>query len=116
MESLEALLGHLCLGIERELKPQLKGFAGMFIIPYLPQTWVFRSEKEVASLTVDSEGNARVRQGTSANADVTIEGDHAFLVNAFTERRRPNQGHFKATPHTPKGRTAFDLLRSRFGL
>jgi hypothetical protein len=43
---------------------------------FFPQTWVFKTEKEVASLTVEKTGTVSAVSGTAAHPDVTIETGH----------------------------------------
>jgi len=72
----------------------------------------------VASLTVDKNGTVSVAGGAAAHPDVTIETGHDRLVTALTTRSRDAvpPGPLTVTPHTSKGRTAFDYLRGRLGL
>lgn len=104
--------------IEAELKPRLSGFFGGTVRAYLPQTWEFRTEEGTHSLVVDREGRASVQRGAAADPDVTVEISHDGLRAALTTRSKQavGPGKVKVTPHTPKGKTAFDLLRSRLGL
>lgn len=112
------LLTSVSQSVETELQPRLKGFFGGMLRAYLPQAWVFRTEQDVASLLVDRDGHASVLGTAAPNPDVTIEIGHARLQAALTTRssRKLPTGPMKVTPHTPKGRTAFDYLRSRLGL
>ena len=86
---------------------------------YLPQTWVFRTESEVASLSVDEQGSVRVFAGARTPADVTIEVAHDRLVRALTRSSAPSaagEAPVGVTTHTAKGRAAYGLLRDRLGL
>ncbi len=118
MTSLVPLLESVARDIQPQLKSQLGGFFGGMVRAYLPQTWVFRTEREVASLSVDKNGGATVAKGAAANPDVTIEIPHDRLVIALETRSREKvpPGPLTVTPHTSKGKTAFDYLRSRVGL
>ncbi|MGA8710023.1 MAG: hypothetical protein WB786_02195 [Thermoplasmata archaeon] len=118
MTSLVSLLESVAHDVQPQVQSQLGGFFGGMVRAYLPQTWVFRTEKEVASLTVSAAGAISVTKGAAANPDVTIETDHERLVTALTTRSRDRvpPGKLIVTPHTSKGKTAFEYLRSRLGL
>jgi len=111
-------LAKLGASVEAELKPRLSGLFGGFVRAYLPQTWVFRTEQDVATLRVDAHGHATAAPSALPSPDVTVELPHAELVAALAARgRRPlSPGSAKVTAHTAKGRAAFDYLRSRLGL
>ncbi|MFI5038280.1 MAG: hypothetical protein ACHP93_07355, partial [Solirubrobacterales bacterium] len=104
--------------IELRLKPQLTGLAGMMIKPYLPQSWVFETESETVSLVVDAQGNVSAVRGAASRPDVTIATSHARLEAALRTRDASQvpPGPLTVTPHTGKGRTAFEFLRPRLGL
>jgi len=112
----------LLRGVGREAEPQIQqqlhGFFGGMIRHYLPQTWVFRTERETASFHVDAAGKVSVNPGAVEPADVTIEVGDERLRTALTTRRRDANvpGSLKVIPHTAKGRAAFDYLRGRLGL
>jgi len=116
--TLLSLLDTVAREVEPEVKGQLGGLFGGFVRAYLPQTWVFRTEREVASLTVDRAGAASVAAGAGPNPDVTIETTFELLEKALTKRSRSGlpPGKLAVTPHTSKGKTAFDYLRGRVGL
>jgi len=116
--SLVSLLQSVGKDVQPQVQSQLGGFFGGMVRAYLPQTWEFRTEKEVASLSVDRAGVVSVAPGTAAKPDVTIEVGHDRLVTALTSRSRDAvaPGELKVTPHTSKGKTAFDYLRGRLGL
>ncbi|MCI4317171.1 MAG: hypothetical protein L3J96_01410 [Thermoplasmata archaeon] len=118
MSCLVGLLQAAGSDLEPRLKGQMGGFAGGIVRMYLPQTWVFRTEEEVATLGVDRTGSFRAIAGAGEKPDVTIETTHARLSAALRTRQRDKvpPGPFKATPHTEKGRTAFEFLRGRLGL
>ena len=118
MASLVPLLESVAHDVQPQVQSQLGGFFGGMVRAYLPQTWVFRTEKEVASLTVSPDGVVSVAKGAAAKPDVTIEVGHDRLIAALTTRSREKvpPGDLKVTPHTSKGKTAFDYLRSRLGL
>jgi hypothetical protein len=118
MTSLVPLLESVARDIQPQVKSQLGGFFGGMVRAYLPQTWVFRTEREVASLSVGQDGEVTVATGAAANPDVTIEVPHDRLVTALKTRSREKvpPGPITVTPHTSKGKTAFEYLRSRVGL
>ncbi|MFY9717083.1 MAG: hypothetical protein WAK40_04020 [Thermoplasmata archaeon] len=117
MLTVEELLGPVAASAQKEVQSRLHGFFGGMLRQFLPQVWVFRTEQGVASLCVAADGVATVTPGAVAPADVTIEVGHERLRTALTTRGKTiAPGPFSATPHTAKGRTAFDYLRSRLGL
>ena len=118
MAGLRAALEKAARSIEPQVRSQLGGFFGGMVRAYLPQTWVFRTEQETASLTVDRAGAVTVADGAAANPDVTIETVHDRLVAALETRSRAKVplGALTVTAHTSKGKTAFDYLRGRLGL
>ncbi|MGD1099758.1 MAG: hypothetical protein ABR888_05390 [Thermoplasmata archaeon] len=118
MASLVSLLESIVPEIQPQVQAQLGGFFGGMVRAYLPQTWVFRTEKEVASLTVDTKGAVSVASGAAARPDVTIEIAYALLETSLRTRSRAPvpAGHLTVTPHTSKGKTAFEFLRGRLGL
>jgi hypothetical protein len=109
----------LCPEIESELKPRLRGLTGLIISRYLPQTWVFATEREVASIVVDYQGNAVAYDGGLPNPDVSIRTDHLRLMvalNTRDARQVPPGAPPEVNYSTKKGRDAFQFLRGRFGL
>jgi len=103
---------------EPELKRRLQGMLGGIFRAYLPQAWVFRTEAETATLEVDRDGRVTVEEGEPKPPDVTVEVPLRRLASALRAAGRETipPGELKVTPHTAKGRTAFDYLRSRLGL
>jgi hypothetical protein len=118
MSRLETLAGEVAQDVERRLAEQMKGFAAAIIRSYLPQQWVFVTEKGTVSLSVSKDGKVRATNGPVASPDVTIEIGHDRLVAAFATRDRSKvpPGPMGVSAHTAKGRTAFDFLRGRLGL
>lgn len=112
------LLRGVAADAEREVRARLTGFFGGIVRSYLPQVWVFTTEEGTASLRVAADGRVTVTPGAAATADVTIEVGHARLRAALTtrDRSRVPPGPLTVTPHTAKGRAAFDYLRGRIGL
>jgi hypothetical protein len=110
-------LGKAAPSLEAEVKTRLGGFLGGIVRSYLPQIWVFRTEQDAATLAVDANGHVTVTPTAAPSPDVTIELRHGELASILASKgKAAPAGPVKATPHTPKGRTAFDYLRSRFGL
>lgn len=118
MTSIEELLRATAAQVEPEVQKQLKGFLGAIVRNYLPQDWVFRTEQEVVTLRVDVTGHASVETGASARPDVTVKIPHDRLAIALKTRDRAKvpPGPIDVTPHTAKGKAAFDYLRARIGL
>lgn len=118
MSCLPELLTQAARRFEPELQSRLNGLFGGIIGSYLPQTWVFRTDDGTASLLVDRAGRVTVEAGEAPHPDVTVEIPHDRLAAALRNRDRGSvpPGSLTATPHTSKGKTAFDYLRSRLGL
>jgi hypothetical protein len=118
MSCVEELLRSVAKDAEPQVQQQLRGLFGGMLRHYLPQTWVFRTEDGVASLYVDPAGQFSVSSGARDPADVTVEVGHERLKVALTTRRRDAvpSGPLTVTPHTAKGKTAFEYLRGRLGL
>lgn len=112
------LLSTIRQSVQDEVQPRLRGFLGGMFRAYLPQTWVFRTEQGVASLVVDPDGRVSVLDAAATAPDVTVEVGHERLRVALTTRGRGGlpPGPLTVTPHTTKGRTAFDYVRPRLGL
>jgi hypothetical protein len=118
VSSLVELLASIAPDLEQRVKAQLTGFTAMFVRPYLPQRWVFVTESETASLIVDTSGAVSAVAGVAAPPDVTLTIGLERLRIALTTRRKElvPPGPLEVTPHTKKGETAFQFLRSRLGL
>jgi hypothetical protein len=114
----EDLLRGIAREVENEIRSRLHGFLGGMIRHYLPQTWEFHTEQGTAFLSVDIGGIVTVGAGPAARPDVTIEAGHDRLRAVLTSRRREAApaGPLTVTPHSAKGRAAFDYLRGRLGL
>ena len=89
-----------------------------FIKPYLPQHWVFITEKETVTFMVEKKGDASVADGESETPDVTIKIDHDFLCQALKTREKPDfePSHYDISFQTEKGKTAFGYLKKHLGL
>jgi hypothetical protein len=118
MSDLEELLEKTARSFEGELRARLQGFFGSIVRAYLPQLWEFRTDRGTASLTIDRDGRATVASGALPHPDVTVEVPLDRLRAALTQRNRgaPPPGSLTVTPHTAKGRAAFDYLKGRIGL
>lgn len=118
MSCVTGLLAEAAKGVEAQLKPQLIGFFGGIVRAYLPQRWVFVTEEGSATVGVETTGDIWVRDGAEASPDVTVRASHARLKKALTGRPGtvPSADQIQVTPHTARGRTAFDFARRRFGL
>ena len=120
MAEVEELLAPLAEAAQKEIQSRLRGLLGGMLRHYLPQIWVFRTDRGTASLTVTAEGVAGVTGGALAPADVTIDIGHERLAAALAtlagKGKPPAPGGLKVTTHSAKGRAAFDYLRARIGL
>ncbi len=119
MATTAELLSSVAHDIESEVRRRLEGFLGGILRAYLPQTWVFRTDQDVASLVVDRDGRASVVPGAAPSPDVTVEVGRDRLESALRARSRadpPPPGSVTVTPHTSKGKVAFDYVRPRLGL
>lgn len=119
MSCIEPLLRTFCYDVETRLKPQLRGLFSGIVQGYLPQSWIFETEAETVTFSVDSQGNAQVRQGGSYSPDVSIRWKHDLLASVLRTRNRASiPGGIRPIImfHTPKGRKAFNFLRVRLGL
>jgi len=118
MGDVEAALRSAAEELQPEIQRRLSGFLGGLIRAYLPQAWVFRTEAETVTLRVDATGRVTVAPGPDAKPDVTVEIPWSRLKVALAQRRREAvpPGPLTVTPHTAKGKAAFDYLRGRLGL
>jgi len=104
--------------VERQLVPTMRGFAGAIVRSYLPQRWVFVTERETANLTVDAAGHCTASEGPLEGPDVTVSTTHDRLRAALLSRdpARVPPGPMEVTAHSAKGRAAVALLRRRLGV
>lgn len=119
MSCLKELFEPICQEVEKELKKVMKGLlTGPIIKGYLPQDWVFITEHETITFSVDKKGNAITTEGASQAPDVSISIDHDYLAAALKDRKKPDFDYkkFEVKFHTGKGETAFNYLRKRLGL
>jgi len=119
MTELSEMFQPVCEEVRKELRKVLSGiFTGQIVKDYLPQNWVFETEDETVTFSVDKKGNASVLQGGSEMPDVTIHIDREYLAAALKDRKKPDfeYKNFEVKFHTGKGETAFGYLRKRLGL
>lgn len=118
MAELTELFRPICAEVQAKLQGALKGFVGSFVRGYLPQAWVFRTEKEFVTFSVGRDGNASVAEGDTSAPDVVITVDHAYLCEALRTRKKPEAecATFEVKFCTGKGETAFQYVRGQIGL
>jgi hypothetical protein len=118
MTCLVPLFEPICQQLEGQLKPYLAGLTGPLVRGYLPQRWVFITEKETVTLGVDPNGHAWIKPGPTDGPDVTIETSHLRLSRTLETRDRSQipPGPYTRTAHTSKGQVAYQLLARRLGL
>ena len=80
-----------------------------------PQKWIFRTERGSLTVTVNTTGQARVREGEAAKPDVVIEGSHD-LLSSLLQSKSTNYGVPKVEAFTKKGRFGYGIIRGRIGL
>jgi len=119
MGRVEDLLAGFCVDAERELKPKLQGFTGLFLRGFLPQVWVFETESESVTVLADTNGNVSIRQGDGFQRDLTIRWRHDLLCKVLETKTKdcvPSGEKPTVVRHTDKGGAAFNYLRGRLGL
>ena len=113
MGCVQELLGSLCTEVEGKVAPWL-----IFIRSYLPQSWVFKTEKEVVTFSVGKDGKASVVSDALSEPDVIIDWKHDLLCQVLRTRDK------KAVPSgekpdikilTKKGEAAYRFLRQTLG-
>ena len=116
MNRAATLLQQIGQEVQPEVQKQLAGLFGGFVRTYLPQAWVFETNHGTATLLVDAKGVVSVEEGAVERPDVTLKVPYEPLVHALKTKSKMSPDAVTVTPHTAKGRTAFDYLRGRFGL
>ena len=116
MVCLEPLLVPRVRQGEVQLKNALGGLLGGLLRSYLPQTWSIVTEHEALTIQADAQGNIRIMKEAMGKGDGEIRIPHDLLANGIRTGARPPAGSYQVTYFTPKGRTAFEYLRSPFGL
>jgi len=89
---------------------------GGIVRAYLPQTWTIITEQEVVTIHTDQQGNIQVLQGVAPSRDGDIEIHHDLLADGIQNGISPPPGSYHVKFDTEKGKTAFDQLKSSFGL
>lgn len=107
--------------IQMVLTGALSGPMGPMVRSYLPQVWVFETDRGTVTLAADAGGRITSFAGGMQQRDVTVRVPYDRLVAAFQSsggRRGPPASGAppQVTYHTEKGNTAFGFLRSEFGL
>jgi|YelNatPaOPRAMG01_1025707.scaffolds.fasta_scaffold05150_11 hypothetical protein len=113
MGCVQELLGNLCGEVEGKVAPWL-----IFIRSYLPQSWVFKTEKEVATFSVSKDGKASVTPTIASEADVIIDWKHDLLCKVLRTRDKkvvPDGEKPDIKILTRKGDAAYRFLRQTFG-
>jgi hypothetical protein len=119
MNRVHKLLSDLCEDLEKQVKPNLRGAIGNLVHDYLPQVWVFETERGACTLFLDTKGYARVFPGVDRDRDVTITWRHDYLETVLSLRNRdtiPSGEYPNVFVHTDKGRAAFNYLKKEIGL
>lgn len=102
---------------ETRLKQALGGFLiGGIVRSYLPQTWTIITEQETLTIHADNQGNIRVLKGIAPKRDGDIKIGHDILATGMQTGRSPPPGSYRVDFYTQKGKTAFNQLKSSFGL
>lgn len=113
MGCIQELLGGLCAEVEGKIAPWL-----IFIRSYLPQSWVFRTEKEVVTFSVSKDGKASVASNAFSEPDVIIDWKHELLCQVLKTRDKkvvPAGERPDIKILTKKGDAAYRFLRQTFG-
>jgi hypothetical protein len=116
--TLVELLSPIAPRVEAEIKPRLQGFLGGFIRAYLPQQWVFQTEKGEATVRIGPDGDVSVEEGAVSTPDVTVQAPHRRIEAILERGERPARPvpDVHVTAHTARGRAALDQVRGRFGV
>lgn len=99
--------------VEGKIAPWL-----IFIRGYLPQSWVFKTEKEVATLSVSKDGKASVISSAPSDPDVIIDWKQDLLCMVLRTRDKkvvPAGERPDIKILTKKGDAAYRFLRQTFG-
>ena len=114
MADVTALLAPLAPRIEAELRPRLAGAFGGMLREFLPQVWVFRTERGVASLTVGRDGAVAVVPSAAEPADVTVEVGHDRLASALATRGQTVADRRRTAVPFHNADVCMDVDRARF--
>ncbi|MEM2839017.1 MAG: hypothetical protein QXE18_02855 [Thermoplasmata archaeon] len=113
MGCVQELLGVICREVEGRVAPWL-----IFIRSYLPQSWVFRTEKEVVTFSLNKDGKASVIPAATDEADVIVDWKHDLLCHVLRTRDKksvPAGEKPEIRILTKKGDAAYRFLRQTFG-
>ncbi|HJX04420.1 MAG TPA: hypothetical protein VJ489_01230 [Thermoplasmata archaeon] len=119
MDSIADILTSICPEFEKQLKPYLHGIRGSLVQAYLPQTWVFETERETVAISVNPLGKASVSVDRPNTRDVTIRWKHYLLATVLRTRGIVDVPHDERPIvifHSHKGGIGFGFLRKRFGI
>lgn len=116
MSTLTGLFQAFCQEMMRRLKSEVgRSSTGGYMAKYLPQTWVFETEKEVFTLFIYNETNVTFSGTESRDPDVWIYTTGVTLSNALQSNAKPKwQWHVMF--NTKKGEAAYTYMRGKFGL
>ena len=118
MSETAAIVSKIVPEIENRLIPALNGLFGGLVRGYLPQAWVFATEKGTATLQVNTSGNASVWDGAASNPDVYVSTTAQALDRALTYHDQAGlpPGALSVRAITGKGQAALNYLRKSLGL
>ena len=117
MSCIEGLVRERAAEGEARLKQALGAFfIGGIVRGYLPQTWTILTERESITIHADAQGNIGVGAGIAPTRDGDIKIGHDLLADGIQNGRSPPPGSYQVAFYTQKGRTAFNQLKSSFGL
>ncbi|MDE1821512.1 MAG: hypothetical protein KGJ23_12845 [Euryarchaeota archaeon] len=105
--------------LQAELNAVISGPMAPMVRSYLPQTWVFETDRGPLTLAADSVGRVSSFAGSVQERDVTIRIRYDRLVSALQTRdarRIPPAEAPQVAFHSQKGNVAFSFLRNQFGL
>jgi hypothetical protein len=101
---------------EARLKQALKGLFGGIVRKYLPQTWTIVTDQENVTIRADTQGSIHVSNEVAPSRDGDIEIRHDLLADGIKNGRSPPPGSYQVKFYTAKGKTAFNQVKSSFGL
>jgi hypothetical protein len=116
-------LGDALRSAARALESRLRAHDGALLhdglSEFLPQSWRFTTQSEVAVLRIAPDGRVSVVDDVSESPDVIVQWDQTELVAALlagrsneTARARPPQIRFA----NARGRKAFSMVGTSLGL
>lgn len=117
---MKGLLTAVCTDVEQGLQPHLSNFIkGAIVRSGLPQNWLIKTESEVLTFSISTEGRARVSEGAVPNPDGVIEWNHDYLASVLRNRSSqeiPGGEAPTITTFTMKGQVGLDILKKHLGL